>query len=661
MYSLHQALLEHHLIVLRVLGEWYELDLVGQDNEGCARALAAALLEVDFEEDLLYLQPDEVDALRALVSENGQLPVATFGRSYGEVRQMGPGKLDREQPWLNPATPAEALWYRGFLYRGFDETDDGLVEYYYIPEELLAKITPILVVTEPPPPPKFVPKTPPKPISQEEHDADLAAALADVEAFIQKTRAARAESVPDPLPEVSENVQEIAPSPEPPAPVKIAEPTVALESRPAPAVTPSTPVSQPARPEPSPSTPIPMPMPTAPVEPDAPPEPPTDFQPATTLAVDDLTTILALAQRDPISLSETSQLVPFLRDGHAQRLAFLIQVGLDAGLMRVVDNALRPARIAADWLQATREQQLRALFDSWRESVWNELRHVEQIVCEGDWQNNPQAARQALLAALPRDDGWFSAETLIHAIHQSNPDFQRPDGDYDSWYIRDAASGDFLRGFDCWQQVEGRLLRALLAGPMVWLGLLDVSDDAVTLKARLSARALAFLADRTPQAHEVNLPIVLESDASMSVPLQASRYQRFQASRIAEPQPVHGNQPYRLRITPASLALAKEQGIKPERVLQFLGKAGGNRPIPAGTRRAIERWSQNGVEGRLEPVVVLRVGDPAVIDTLRKNPKTRDLLGESLGEMAVVVRREHARSLQNITAQLGLLLDFIGE
>ena len=39
-----------------------------------------------------------------------------------------------------PESPAEGLWYRGFLYRGFDSADDEPVEYFYLPDELLAQL-----------------------------------------------------------------------------------------------------------------------------------------------------------------------------------------------------------------------------------------------------------------------------------------------------------------------------------------------------------------------------------------------------------------------------------------------------------------------------------------------------------------------------------------
>ena len=59
------------------------------------------------------------------------------------------------------------------------------------------------------------------------------------------------------------------------------------------------------------------------------------------------------------------------------------------------------------------------------------------------------------------------------AVHQQQPDFQRPAGDYDSWFLRDQQSGEFLRGFEHWDEVDGALLRYLICGPLHWLGGVD--------------------------------------------------------------------------------------------------------------------------------------------------------------------------------------------
>ena len=64
---------------------------------------------------------------------------------------------------------------------------------------------------------------------------------------------------------------------------------------------------------------------------------------------------------------------------------------------------------------------------------------------------------------------WVSVADFIDAVKATDPDFQRPGGDYESWYIRDAGSGAYLTGFESWDRVEGELLRALLTGPARWL------------------------------------------------------------------------------------------------------------------------------------------------------------------------------------------------
>ena len=81
------------------------------------------------------------------------------------------------------------------------------------------------------------------------------------------------------------------------------------------------------------------------------------------------------------------------------------------------------------------------------------------------------------------------------------------------------------------------------------------------------------------------------------------------------------------------------------------------RPLPVGVKRAIVRWDENGIEGRLETVAVLRVRDADIMQTLRTNPKTRDYIGESLGDLAATVKLENRDTLHAAVVQLGLLLD----
>lgn len=548
MYSLEQAFMEHELIVLRVIGEWWELDLTGRDKLACAKALAERFMMLDLTTEIEFLPPEEGEAVQTLIAAEGRMPVATFSRQYGEVRQMGPGRLEREEPWYDPENVAEALWYRGFLFRGFDNTAEEMIEYYYLPDDFMARF-----------------------------------------------RAGTA------VPQV---IRELTPT-----------------------------LLQPV-------------------------ETPVQWETAVTDAIDDLTTLLAVAQHSGLQGEWRSTTIPLLMHDDAAYLSLLLTLATEMGLLRQGDTGLRPARTAVSWLQESRESQLRALAEAWSSSNWNELHRVPGLICEGEgWHNDPMLGRTSLFDVLPRDENWYAVHDLVLYIKETEPDFQRPDGNYDTWYIRDEVNDKYLTGFENWDQVEGRLLRYLLTGPMGWLGLVEMgmSPDNKTVY-RLTARAVAWLDNEPVTAQDVPIPLVVQLDASVLVPFNADRYQRFQMARIGEPEHYAVGKPYLYRLTPASLAQAQEQGISSERVLQFLQKGSG-RPLPTSVKRAIERWADNGVEGRLETAVVLRVRDAAILDTLARNPKTRDFIGERLGDLAVTIRRDQWLAFREATAQLGLLLD----
>ena len=115
-----------------------------------------------------------------------------------------------------------------------------------------------------------------------------------------------------------------------------------------------------------------------------------------------------------------------------------------------------------------------------------------------------------MLDDLPRQT-WWNLKSFIEAIKEQHPDFQRPAGDYDSWFIRDAANGHYLRGFTDWDLVDGALIRFLLADVMHRLGLLDLAspgegreasafrilddrESSITIPARGNRKAEAHLA-----------------------------------------------------------------------------------------------------------------------------------------------------------------------
>ena len=138
MPDLIHSLLKQDIGHLRIIAEFWGLDLESADADSAREELSASLLDFNLLTELLdSLSPQADSALTDLVNSGGRIAWATFTRKYGDIREMGAGKRDRERPHLTPSSTAEILFYRGLLARAFFETDKGSQEFAYIPDDLL--------------------------------------------------------------------------------------------------------------------------------------------------------------------------------------------------------------------------------------------------------------------------------------------------------------------------------------------------------------------------------------------------------------------------------------------------------------------------------------------------------------------------------------------
>lgn len=149
MPDLLHSLLKQDIGHLRIVAEFWGLELESITVEEAREELSAALLDAELVVELLdALSPQTKSALRALLDEEGRIPWATFARKYGDIREMGAGKRDRERPHLKPASTAETLFYRGLLARAFFDTEKGPQEFAYIPDDLLELLYNVIEDTE---------------------------------------------------------------------------------------------------------------------------------------------------------------------------------------------------------------------------------------------------------------------------------------------------------------------------------------------------------------------------------------------------------------------------------------------------------------------------------------------------------------------------------
>ena len=302
------------------------------------------------------------------------------------------------------------------------------------------------------------------------------------------------------------------------------------------------------------------------------------------------------------------------------------------------------------WLEASRSEALRMLADAWHGStLFNELRLVPELICEGPWINEPRAARAFLLeqlAAVPADT-WWNLNSFVESIKQQRPDFERSAGDYDSWFIKRVEDGRYLRGFESWDEVDGALIRFTLTAVMPRLGLIEIgSVDA-------SREALSFRRVRAGRgAHAEDGRLDIGSQGRISARRDVPRTVRYQLARLCEWEQ-QGPDDYRFRITPRALEGATKQGLTVEHLLTLLarhGKAG----IPASVTKALKRWEQAGTEARTESQVVLRVKRPEIIKELQRSRAGR-FLDQALGPTAIAIKPGAQDKVIAALAELGIL------
>ncbi len=542
MPTLFQSLQNQDLGQLHIIAEQWGLVLQAPDVRQSRRELSRMLLQKKaLIREVIEGFPVEVQsALSDLVGQSGQIAWTRFAQQYGEVREIGPGRRDREKPYLDPVSVTERLWYTGLIARAFLETPTGPQEFAFIPQDLI----PLL--------PDFL-------------------------------RAGAAQM----------------------------------------------PLSRPATPAERAYT-----------------------FPADDQILDHATTLLA-ALRMGLPAAELSA----ASSGWKIDIPALTALLYTGGLLN--EKGLPKAEAVRAFLEARRADALNQLAAAWLESTtYDDLQLIPYLVMEGEWLENPFELRRVALELIRQLDygTWWSLPALLQTVKTYQPNFLRPHGDYDSWYLKDSRTDEYLRGFEYWDQVEGAYLHHLITGPLHWLGMVDLAaaqQDAPVTVFRFSAWAQALLAGQPPAIRwKEDASPALNSLGEILVPRLAPRAARYLIARFCEWGPVKAER-YTYTITPASLTDARRQGLRVKHLLSLLQRYA-EVELPPNATQALTRWEEQGTQIRFQREVVLRVNHPDVLAALMASPAKR-FLGLQLGPTAITVNPGALKNVRATLIQLGYL------
>jgi len=529
---------------LKIVAEQWRLPFSAPDARIGLDQLVEHLLASDLILEIREVLTDkEKEALLWLDSLDGKEPWIQFTRRFGEVREMGVGRVDRERPDKDPASPVEGLWYRALVARGFFETDSGSLEFAYIPDDLrklvMASINP-------------------------KEKSSLGIGF--------KCRKATAR-------EKNHQV------------------------------------------------------------------------PASNYSLDHTCTLLSAMR---MNLDPESH----LPDVSGEEIVFYQNLFLALGL--TADDGIPAPEIIRDFFDTPREERFLTLWQSWRTSDTHlDLSLTPNLEIEGSISADPSRVRELLLSLLQNLDPktWWSLESFIAQVKEKFPDFQRKGGDYDSWFIKNSLTGDYLRGFSHWDEVEGALLKYLISGPLHWLGFLDLGlaeEEGHPASFRLSSNAFNLINNQMPKIggrkpEQIQIRAKGEIRITRNVPHKI----RYQVARFCEWYPVKA-EAYLYTISPASLRRAENQGLKTAHLISLLKNHA--EAVPPNILAALERWEKQGAQASISKRTILRLGSPAVLKSLQKSKASRFLL-EQLGPTVVIIQEGSEEKIAAALVEFGILLE----
>jgi len=132
------------LSFLQNISHFWGIELIAPDDISAKNILIESIIKNPNQvfEMTDSLPEDAKKAFDTILENDGRMTWTKFTRTFGDVRNMGSAKRERERPDLHPISPAEKLWYRGLIGKGFLKNKDEPQEFVFIPDEFFDLLKP---------------------------------------------------------------------------------------------------------------------------------------------------------------------------------------------------------------------------------------------------------------------------------------------------------------------------------------------------------------------------------------------------------------------------------------------------------------------------------------------------------------------------------------
>ena len=314
-------------------------------------------------------------------------------------------------------------------------------------------------------------------------------------------------------------------------------------------------------------------------------------------------------------------------------------------------------------------ERARRCYQVWLDTAfWNELAYVANVILrpgpaplDPAHEEGVHSRKQVMERLLAEKVGeWHEFSTFIARTRLYIPYllFPRQNGTRTERYTvgNNPYGWDFRlrRGWltprEGWYLVEGGFIRTIVAGPLHWLGLVNVDSQDNPHAFRLVPGAELITSEKLLDIQEPswgrlvvqpNFEIVALAPVSEALLLHLDRFaERIRLEHIAQ-----------YRLTRASITRAIQAGLQAETIQQILQQASGG-SIPQNVQYSLVEWERQARRIELwRGVTLLEVDDAALLDQLFANAETRPLFGRRLAPLLAEVLTDQLSTVQKILWQ----------
>ncbi len=364
-------------------------------------------------------------------------------------------------------------------------------------------------------------------------------------------------------------------------------------------------------------------------------------------------------------LGPKGQLEQIRTEQDVPRLLFIRLLLMKLGLLREFQNALYVAP-PDDFFALPLLERMRRCYHLWLDTpFWNELAFLPDVIVRPGPAPLEAAheevvrARHVLMQRIAdepvsewRDLPAFIARTKLHAPYLLFPRQYGARADRYSqgsnpygWDFR--LRRGWLTHREGWHMVEGGFIRAVVLGPLYWLGLVDVRTEKGTT-AFCPAPGMALVMHREAVAVQdapwgrlivqPNFELVALAPVSEALLIKLDSFaERLSLEHIAQ-----------YRMTKASVMRAIQLGLQAETIQQILTEASGVE-IPQNVQYSLIEWERQARRIELwQDITLLEVEDAALLDMLFNDEQARPWLKRRLSPVLAEVASEQLPTIQRI-------------